>query len=129
MRERLAIGVLMVEAFVLAVVELFFLPLRFDGTVLPRVSDYQFPVTVLLAIVTTPLLVVLASRYADRALSAAAPLLVWFGTLLLFGLFGPGGDVVLVNDWRTLVLFASGALPGAVALGAFLGRRTRAGDH
>ncbi|CCH28181.1 hypothetical protein ABZ816_41205 [Actinosynnema sp. NPDC047251] len=129
MRERLAVGVLMVEAFVLAVLELFFLPMRLDGTLLPRFSDYEFPVTVLLALVTTPLLVVLASRYADRALTASAPLLVWFATLLFFALFGPGGDVVMLNDWRTLLLFAAGALPGAVALGAFLGRMARAGDH
>ncbi|MEV0680983.1 hypothetical protein AB0I60_31150 [Actinosynnema sp. NPDC050436] len=119
----------MVEAFVLAVLELFYLPLRLDGTLLPKVADYQFPVTILLAVVTTPLLVVLASRYADGALAAAAPLLVWFGTLLYFGLFGPTGSTVLLGDWRTLLLFAGGALPGAMALGAFLGRAARAGDH
>ncbi|WP_433268553.1 hypothetical protein ACQPZF_04540 [Actinosynnema sp. CS-041913] len=129
MRERLAIGALMAQAFVLAVLELFFLPLRLDGTLLPRVDDYPFPATVLVAIITTPLLVFGASQYADRALTAASPLLVWLGTLLFFGLFGIGGDVVLVNDWRTLLLFAGGALPGAVAVGVFLGRQARAGDH
>ncbi|MBB5956206.1 hypothetical protein FHS29_002792 [Saccharothrix tamanrassetensis] len=129
MRERLAIGALMAQAFVLAVLELFFLPLRLDGTLLPRIDDYQFPVTALVAIITTPLLVLAASWYARRALVAAAPLLVWLGTLLFFGLFGPGGDVMLVNDWRSLLLFAGGALPSAVAVGAFMGRQARAGDH
>ncbi|MBW4719251.1 hypothetical protein KZQ38_18845 [Saccharothrix sp. SC076] len=119
----------MVQAFVLAVLELFFLPLRLDGTLLPRVADYPFPVTVLVATVTTPWLVVVASRYARRPVAAASPLLVWFGTLLLFGMFGPGGDAVLMSDWRTLLLFAGGALPAAVAVGAFMGRPVRAVDQ
>ncbi len=129
MTRRVAIGVLMVEAFVLAVLELFFLPMRLDGTLLPRVDDIPFPVTVLLAAVTTPLLVVWASQYAERALVASAPLLVWLGTLLFFGLFGPGGDVILMNDPRTLLLFAAGALPSAVAVGAFMGRMARSAER
>lgn len=123
MTDRLALVVIAVAAFVLAVLELFFLPLRLDGTLLPRVGDLPFPITVVLAVVTTPLLVLAASRHARRTVAAVSPLLVWIGTLLLFGLFGPGGDVVLLNDWRTLVLFAGGALPGAIAVGAHMGRQ------
>ena len=128
MTDRLALVGIAVAAFVLAVLELFFLPMRLDGTLLPRVDDLPFPITVVLAIVTTPLLVLAASRHAHRTLAVVSPLLVWVGTLLLFGLFGPGGDVVLLNDWRTLVLFAGGALPGAVAVGAHMGRTAGAGD-
>lgn len=129
MRQRLAIGALMAQAFVLAVLELFFLPLRLDGTTLPRVGDLPFPVAIPVAAVTTPLLVRWASHHSRRALPTAAPLLVWLGTLVFFGLFGPGGDAVLAYDWRSLLLFAGGALPGAVAVGAALGRQARAGDH
>ncbi|RKT52621.1 hypothetical protein C8E97_1143 [Saccharothrix australiensis] len=125
----MAIGALMVQAFVLAVLELFFLPLRLDGTTLPLLDDYPFPVTVLVATLTTPLLVVGASRYARRTLTAAAPLLVWLGTLLLFAVLGPGGDVVLPDDWRSLLLLAGGALPSAVAVGAFVGRQAGVGDQ
>ncbi|WP_106617396.1 hypothetical protein [Saccharothrix carnea] len=128
MTDRLVLAGIAVAAFVLAVLELFFLPLRLDGTLLPRADDLPFPITVLVAIVTTPLLVVAASRHAHRTLAAVSPLLVWIGTLLLFGLFGPGGDVVLLNDWRTLVLFAGGALPGAIAVGAHMGRVAGGGD-
>ncbi|MCE6994528.1 hypothetical protein LZG04_06850 [Saccharothrix sp. S26] len=130
MSDRLALVAIAAAAFVLAVLELFFLPLRLDGTLLPRVDDLPFPVTVVVAVVTTPLLVLAASRHASRTVGAVSPLLVWMGTLLLFGLFGPGGDVVLLNDWRTLVLFAGGALPSAIAVGAHMGRAARAGgDH
>ncbi|MEU7528882.1 hypothetical protein AB0A74_24335 [Saccharothrix sp. NPDC042600] len=129
MRDRLAIAAFVVQAFVLAVLELLFLPLRLDGTLLPKVADYPFPVAVVVAIITTPLLVMGAASYARRPLAAAAPLLVWLGTLLVLGVFGPGGDVVLVNDWRTLLLFAGGMLPSAVAVGAFMGRQARAGDQ
>jgi hypothetical protein len=126
--DRLALVGIGVAAFVLALLELFFLPLRLDGTLLPRVDDLPFPIAVVVAIVTTPLLVLAASRYAHRTLAAVSPLLVWIGTLVVFGLFGPGGDVVLLNDWRTLVLFAGGAMPSAIAVGAHLGRQAGGRD-
>lgn len=125
----MAIGSLAVQAFVLAVLELFFLPLRLDGTLLPRIADYPFPIAVIVAIITTPLLVLGAAAHATRPLTAATPLLVWLGTMLVLGLFGPGGDAMLLNDWRTLLLFAGGMLPSAVAVGAFMGRQARAGDQ
>ena len=48
---------LCVEAAVLAVLETFFLPVRFDGTLLPRLGDFPFPITIAVAVVTTPVLV------------------------------------------------------------------------
>lgn len=128
MTDRLALVGIGVAAFVLAVLELFFLPLRFDGTLLPELRDWPFPITAVFAAVTTPVLVVAASRHAHRTSAALSPLLVWMGTLLLFGLFGPGGDVVLLSDWRTLVLFAGGVLPSAIAVGAHMGRQAGARD-
>ncbi|MGM1060115.1 hypothetical protein [Saccharothrix sp. Mg75] len=130
MTDRLALAGIAAASFALAVLELFFLPVRWDGTLLPRWGDWPFPVTAALAAVATPALVMLASRYAHRTLAAASPLLVWAGTLLLFAVLGPGGDAVLLNDWRTLLLFAGGALPGAVAVGSYAGGRTGVGsDH
>ncbi|GGP60624.1 hypothetical protein [Saccharothrix coeruleofusca] len=120
--RRLALVAVLVQAFVLAVLEVFFLPLRLDGTLLPDVRDWPFPISVVVAIVTTPMLVLAASRHARGLLVASSPLLVWLGTLLVLATFGPGGDVVLVNDWRTLLLFAGGALPSAIAVGALMGK-------
>lgn len=110
------------DAVLLAVLELFFLPLRLDGYVLPRLGDLPFLVSVLLAAVTTPLLVTRAAGLVARRL-AGVPLAAWLLTLLLLGAGGPGGDVVLLVDWRTLALLGAGALPAAVALGNALARR------
>jgi hypothetical protein len=114
---------LLVEALVLAVLELFYLPLRFDGTLLPQVgADWPFPIAVVVAILTTPLLVLWASDLQRGLLVSSSPLLVWLLALIILGLFGPGGDVMLPNDWRSLALLAGGALPGAIAVGTSMGR-------
>ncbi|WP_236789237.1 hypothetical protein [Amycolatopsis sp. GM8] len=102
---------LLVDTILLAILELFFLPLR-AGTV-------PIPVTVLVAIFTTPLLVVQASKLVHRR-AAFAPLALWVVTIVVLGLMGPGGDLVLVQDWRALLLIAGGALPAAFALGGSL---------
>lgn len=109
---RLLLVLLIVDAALLAVLELFFLPLRVGGTV-------PFPVTVLVAAVTTPLLVRLAGRLVGPR-AAFAPLVAWVLVLVVVGLFGPGGDLVLLQDWRALLLIAGGALPSAMSIGGLL---------
>ncbi|WP_298180123.1 hypothetical protein [Saccharomonospora sp.] len=104
------------DAVLLATLELFYLPLRLDGLVLPKVGDVPFPVSVLVAVATTPLLVFAAQRVASRRL-AMIPLLAWLFTLLVLGVAGPGGDTVLMVDWRAMLLLIGGALPAAVVLG------------
>ncbi|NKQ58011.1 hypothetical protein HFP15_34635 [Amycolatopsis sp. K13G38] len=111
--------VLLVDTVLLATLELFFLPLRLDGKLLPKLGDVPVPVTVLVAIVTTPLLVGQAGKLAGPR-AAFAPLVVWVLTVVILGLFGPGGDLVLVQDWRALLLLAGGVLPAAVTLGSAL---------
>ncbi|MFI6101229.1 hypothetical protein ACIA8G_37270 [Lentzea sp. NPDC051213] len=107
----------------LAVLESFFLPLRLDGTLLPRLGDLPFPVMIIVAVVTTPLLVSWAAGLSERVLAAAAPLLVWFGTIFALGFFEPGGvGQFFLDDWRLLLLIGGGALPGAVAVGAVMAR-------
>ena len=118
--------VLMLDAVLLAVLELVYLPLRFDGYLLPNLGGWPFPVTALVAALTMPWLVSQSARIADRALGGGAPLWAWLITVAAFGFAGPGGDVVLLPDWRTLLLIAAGMLPAAVALGSALGRTGRA---
>ncbi|GAA3630634.1 hypothetical protein GCM10022267_16760 [Lentzea roselyniae] len=117
---------LCVEAAVLAVLETMFLPLRFDGTLLPELRDWPFPIMIAVAAFTTPLLVSWAASLSERVLTAASPLLVWFFTLTWFGYFEPGHaagtPVLLLQDWRGLLLLAGGALTGAVAVGAVMAR-------
>ncbi|PXY26621.1 hypothetical protein DI005_35690 [Prauserella sp. PE36] len=119
--DRVLLVVLAVDAALLALLEMFFLPLRLDGLILPRAGDVPLPLSVLVALVTTPLLVSAAARLGNRRLGIV-PLAVWILTLLLVGVQGPGGDVILTLDWRALVLLAAGALPGALAAGFSLAR-------
>lgn len=116
-RDGLLLVLLLIDAVVLAVIELLFLPLRFDGYLLPDLDGFPFPITVVLAGVTMPWLVSMAGRLTDRLGIAVLPLLVWLLTLGVFGLAGPGGDLVLLQDWRSLLLLVAGALPAAVMLG------------
>jgi hypothetical protein len=120
-RDWLTLAVLVVDAVVLAVLELLFVPLRFDGFLLPNtLGGISLPVSALVAAVTTPWLVSVAGRLSPTLLVGAAPLAAWIVAIAVFGMFGPGGDLVLVADWRSLLLFACGALPSAVVLGKVL---------
>lgn len=103
---------LLLDTVLLATLELFFLPLRIDNSV-------PVPFTVVVALVTTPLLVVLAGRLVHRK-AAFSPLVLWVLTVVVLGLTGPGGDLVLIQDWRGLLLIAGGALPAALAMGGAL---------
>ncbi|MEU6266613.1 hypothetical protein [Saccharopolyspora shandongensis] len=116
-RDRVLFGFLLLDAVVLALVELLFLP--------SYIGSVQFPVTAALAVVTTPLLVAEAARISPRRRVGGAPLLVWFVTVFVFGVFGPGGDIVLLNDWRALLLIGGGALPSAMMLGIVLGKNVK----
>jgi hypothetical protein len=106
---------------VLGILELLYLPLAFDGHVLPNLGGVPFPLMPVIAAVTTPWLVGTAGTLSSRLIVAAAPLLAWMAAVAGFGMFGPGGDVLLTADWRSLLLFAGGALPSAIVLGRVLG--------
>lgn len=108
-------AVLVVDAILLAVLELLYLPLRLDGRVLPELGSAPLPLSVLVAIVTTPLLVAAAMHVAGKRL-AAVLLVCWLLVLMVVGLAGPGGDLILIDDWRALLLLAGGALPGMLVL-------------
>jgi hypothetical protein len=118
--DRLFLALLVFDAAVLAVLELMFLPLSFDGYLLPNLDGFPLPLMPLVAAVTTPLLVARAGELSPRALVAAAPLVTWIVVVAAVGVFGPGGDILLTADWRSLLLFAGGALPAAVVLGRVL---------
>jgi len=119
-RDRVLLAVLMLDAVVLAVVQLLFLPLSFDGYLLPNLDGFPLPLMAILAAVTTPWLVATAGRLSPRLLVAGAPLFAWIVAIAWFGMFGPGGDLLLIADWRSLLLFAGGALPAAIVLGRVL---------
>jgi hypothetical protein len=117
--------VLVLDSVLLALVEVFFLPLRLDGTLLPDLGQVPFPITVVVALVTMPWLISRAATVSGRLLVAGAPLWVWLVTIAVVGTVG-AENMVLLQDWRTLLLLACGALPAAVALGNSMGRRSAA---
>lgn len=129
--NRLMLGVLIVDAAVLAVFELFFLPLRVNDLGSPRslswvphaLYTWPIPISILLAVLTTPLLVLNAGRYSDNTFGVGTPLFCWLFCCLFLGVGGPGGDFVLLSDWRSVVFLLAGALSGAAALGKVLGRK------
>ncbi|MGH3670605.1 MAG: hypothetical protein ACRDSH_08200 [Pseudonocardiaceae bacterium] len=111
---RITLVVLMFDALALVVVELLYLPLR--------VGAVPFPVTVLLAALSTPWLVRRAAEQGGPPSVAAVPLVVWVLALGVLGICGPGGDVLLPSDWRSPLLLAGGMFPAAVVLGRVLAR-------
>jgi hypothetical protein len=125
-RQWMWLGWLLVCSLVLAMVELLYLPLRFDGVVLPMLGGFPFPITALLAAVTMPMLVSRAGKLSRRLSVAGSPLWLWLLCIVVSGFPGPGGDIVLVPDWRALLLLGAGALSGAVALGGVISRAPRA---
>jgi hypothetical protein len=126
--DWLMLVVLVIDAMALALVELFFLPLRFDGRLLPDWGSWPFPITAVVALVTMPLLITRAAKVSGRIMVAGAPLWAWLLTIGIVGMVGVENEVLL-NDWRTLLLLACGALPAAMALGNSLGQRARPGQR
>jgi hypothetical protein len=108
----LAIALLVLDSVLIAMYELFLLPLH-----LPRsLGGGVFPVMALVAAVTTPLLVWAAASVAPRRGAAVAPLVAWLLTVLALGVAGPGGDRVLPLDWRALLLMVAATVPAGLAV-------------
>lgn len=107
--DRVVFGFLLLDAVLLALLELLFLPLY--------LGSVPFPITAAVAVVTTPLLVSEAARLSSRRGVAAGPFVVWLLTVFVFGALGPGGDMVLAgNDWRAFLLLGAGSLPSVIML-------------
>lgn len=115
---RLTLALLSLDAVLLAVLELFYLPLRLPAAY----GGWMLPVSVLVAAVSTPLLVGTAARLGRRVLVAAAPLTAWVLTIGVLGLAGPGGDSMLPADSRSLLLLAAGMLPSGLLIGRLTAR-------
>lgn len=125
-RDLLRLTGLLVLSAALAAIELLYLPLRFDGYMLPMLwRGFPLPITPVIAALTLPALISKAGTISTRLAVAGSPLWIWLLCVLVFALPGPGGDVVLIGDWRALLLLACGALPGAVALGGVLSRQAK----
>lgn len=98
-----AVVVLCVNAFLLAWVEMAWLSYR--------VGAVPIPVSAVLALVTTPLLMAAAAAVGRSGFGVLA---VWTLTVGVVGLWSRAGAGVMPQDWRAILLIAAGVLPGIV---------------
>jgi hypothetical protein len=105
----------------LALVEVFWLPLRFGGVVVP--------VSVLAAVAGNVLLVGQAHRLSGSRAVAVAPAITWLVVVIGAMMRRPEGDLVLVGTGAAgvvnLVFLLLGVTAAAVAVGGALARPVR----
>jgi hypothetical protein len=111
-KEGGMLGLLLLDAILLGAFGLAFTPLY--------IGSVPAPLGALLVILILPWLVLRAAEIDPRTGVAASPLWAWLLTVLLLGLWGPGGDAMLPmapgTVWMSLVLVGGGLLAGVLAL-------------
>lgn len=95
------VAVLVFDGFLSGILSVFFLP--------TYVGSVQFPISALLGGIANVALVLAARKVAERPIWVASPLLGWFVAVVLCMFGGPGNDVLLLADWRTMLLIVAGA--------------------
>jgi hypothetical protein len=115
--SRVAGGLLVVVlALWLALVEVFWLPLR--------VSGVPVPVSVVAAVVGNLLLVALAARWTGSRLAATLPAVVWLVVAVGASLRRPEGDLLLAGSgvlgFLSLAFLLAGVVAAAFAVGKVL---------
>ncbi|MFF0815369.1 hypothetical protein ACFYVR_09490 [Rhodococcus sp. NPDC003318] len=106
--DRLILALLVFDGFVTALLAVLFLPVR--------IGSVPVPVSALVAAVVNVLLLCGARTVTDRLVRVAWPLFAWFVGFLLCMVGGPGGDGLLLADWRTLLLLVAGLVPATALL-------------
>lgn len=112
------LAALTLDGFLCALGAVLFLPAYLGST--------PFPVSGLVAGAANVLLVRVAWSVSRDGGRAALPLAGFALGLVFAMLGGPGGDVLVLADWRLLVLVAGGLLPPIVQLFALRVRRLTA---
>ncbi|QLY32765.1 hypothetical protein [Nocardia huaxiensis] len=74
------------------------------------------PIAALVAAVVNVLLVMGMGTISQRPAVMLLPLLAWTLGFLLLASTGPGGDVMLIGDWPTMLLFLCGLVPAGLYL-------------
>ncbi|ALE74954.1 hypothetical protein AD006_01305 [Pseudonocardia sp. EC080610-09] len=80
------------------------------------IGPVPVPVGTVVVLVSLPWLVhTTVTEISPTTAAAAAPVLLWFASVLVLGMFGPGGDLLLPATWQSLLLLVAGAAAGVVA--------------
>ncbi|MFC5140855.1 hypothetical protein ACFPK1_21650 [Actinomycetospora rhizophila] len=117
------VALLAVDAVLLAWTEMAWLTLR------TAADGFPLPLAAVVALVTTPVLVLAADAAWPASRAPLAPLAAWTLTVVGAGLWSPAGAGVLPPDWRAILLLAAGVLPGALALSWTSARRRVQARH
>lgn len=106
--RRGLVGLLVFDGALCAVLSVFYLGLYIGGT--------PFPIAMILAGIVNVLLVMAVRAETGSLRTAALPLVAWGVGLFLCLLGGPGGDQLMLSDWRTLLLPITALAPAAAYL-------------
>lgn len=98
--------VLVLDAFITLALEVLYLPAYLGTT--------AFPVTGVLAGLVNVVLVLGARSVSTRTAAMFLPLGAWTFGFLVCASTGPGGDIMLTSDWRTVLLLCCGLVPPLV---------------
>ena len=101
----------------LALVEVFWLPLRVGGVLVP--------VSILAAVVGNLLLVRAARHLSGSRVVAALPAVVWLAVAMTATGRRPEGDLVITSTGPNLTFLALGVLAAALSVGLVLGEPRR----
>lgn len=102
------VAALTFDGFLCAVVGALFLPLYAGST--------PFPISALAAGALNVVLVRAAMAVSGSIGQGSLPLVGFFLGLVLCALGGPGGDVILLADWRAALFLVAGVAPPALVL-------------
>ncbi|WP_433759109.1 hypothetical protein [Nocardia sp. CA-135398] len=97
------IAVLVVDGLITLALEVLYLP--------TYINTVAFPLSAVLAGVINVLLVMGVRSITHRVGAMILPLAAWTLGFLTCSFTGPGGDIMLGSDWRTLLLLFCGLVP------------------
>ncbi|WP_405161055.1 hypothetical protein OG203_32460 [Nocardia sp. NBC_01499] len=102
----LILAILVIDAFITLALEVLYLPTYFGSTGFPLSGVLAGPVNILL--------VLGARSVSQRTAAMFLPLAAWTFGFLVCASTGPGGDIMLASDWRTVLLLFCGLVPPLV---------------
>jgi hypothetical protein len=112
---------LVADGLLLGAFGLMFTPLYTNGI--------PVPMGIVLSVLVLPWLVRQAGEIDARPAVAGAPLIAWVVAVGVLGLFGPGGDMMLLADWQSLLLAVGGIGAGLWGLQKVLEREYGGSDR
>ena len=104
----LVVALLVLNGVLCLVLAVLYLPLY--------IGSLAFPISAVLAGAANIGLIALGRWTTDRLALLSLPLAAWLLGFCVCMSSGPGGDVMLLIEWRTLLLFVGGVVPPAVLL-------------